>query len=396
MPRAGADSFLASFAPVQKTFPSVVAILGDMNRKRLPLAIALAACSFTLPTPAADNLIELQVTPAGHFMPRDGRPMKVPSWHINMAIASRVIERFNTRSTPPVLDYEHQTLWKEDNGQPAPAAGFFRSLVWRDGEGLFAQVELTSKAAQYIADGEYRYFSPVFLFDPVTGDVLDLQMGALTNNPAIDGMQALGERAAATFGLYLDPHEDIPVNPLLLAVLTALGLAETTTEEQAVAALSAHTATLRKELGLDDKADGKALLAACSSLKQQAAGATPDPAQFVAVGVLKAMQGDLAVLTARLQERDNKDTDTLIDAALVDGRLLKPMEGWARELGKKDRAALTSYLDAAAPIAALSATQTGGRPPVVDEKSGLNTEEQAICTSLGITHEAFKAAKQEA
>ncbi|MGE1673773.1 phage protease [Pseudomonas aeruginosa] len=37
---------------------------------------------------------------------------------------------------------------------------------------------------QYITDGEYRYFSPVFLFDPVTGDVLDLQMGALTNNPA--------------------------------------------------------------------------------------------------------------------------------------------------------------------------------------------------------------------
>lgn len=395
MPRAGAYSNPSSFAPVQKTFPPVVAILGDMNRKRLPLAIALAACSFTLPTPAADNLIELQVTPAGHFTPRDGRPMKVPSWHINTAIASRVIERFNTRSTPPVLDYEHQTLWKEDNGQPAPAAGFFRSLAWRDGEGLFAQVELTSKAAQYIADGEYRYFSPVFLFDPVTGDVLDLQMGALTNNPAIDGMQALGERAAATFGIYLDPHEDTPVNPLLLAVLAALGLAETTTEEQAVAALSAHTATLRKELGLDDKADGKALLAACSSLKAKAASSF-DPAKFVPVDTVQALQGEVAALTARIGERDDQELDTQIVAALEDGRLHKTMEVWARDLGASNRAALTAYLTTAAPIAALTRTQTGGRAPVVDDKSGLNADEQAICTSMGITHEAFKAAKQEA
>ena len=59
-------------------------------------------------------------------------------------------------------------------------------------------------------------------------------MGALTNNPAIDGMQALSERAAATFQLTIDPSNEEPlVNPLLKAVLAALGLAENTTEEQA-------------------------------------------------------------------------------------------------------------------------------------------------------------------
>lgn len=364
-------------------------------KRQLPLAIALAACSFSLPAPAADNIIELQVTPAGHFNPRDGREMKVPSWHIDAAAAAAVIQRFDARRTPPVLDYEHQTLWKEENGQPAPAAGWFRALEWREGQGLFARVELTAKAAQYIADGEYRYFSPVFLFDPVTGDVLDLHMGALTNNPAIDGMPALGVRAAATFGLYLETQET-PVNPLLLAVLAALGLAETTTEANAIAALSAHTATLRKELGLDDKADGQALLAACSSLKQQAASATPDPAKYMPLSVVNELKGSIAALTARLEAKEKQDTDTLIADALEDGRLLKPMEDWARGLGKTNRAALTAYLDAAAPLAALSGTQTRGQPPVVDDKSGLSKEELAICSSMGITAEAFKAAKQEA
>lgn len=395
MPRAGAYSLKGSFARVQKTFPWVVAILGDMNRKQIPLAVALAACSFTLPAPSADHLIELQVTPAGYFKPADGREMKVPAWHIDAAVASKVIERFHARQNSPVIDYEHQTLLKEENGQPAPAAGWFRDLQWREGQGLFAKVELTARASQYIAGGEYRYFSPVFLYHPTTGDVLDVQMGALTNNPAIDGMEALGLRAAATFGLTLD-EKDTPVNPLLLAVMAALGLAETTNEEQAVAALTAHKSNhdaLRKLLGVEDKADDAALVAACTGLKAKAA--TPfDPAKFVPVDTVQALQGEVAILTARLGERDAKDLDTQIQGALEDGRLHVTMETWARDLGKSNRAALTSYLDKAAPIAALTRTQTGGQPPVADEKTGLTQVELAVCTSMGLTAEQFKSAKE--
>ncbi|HFQ9837426.1 TPA: phage protease, partial [Pseudomonas aeruginosa] len=171
------------------------------------------------------------------------------------------------------------------------------ALEWREGQGLFAQVELTARAKQYITDGEYRYFSPVFLFDPVTGDVLDLQMGALTNNPAIDGMQALSERAAATFQLTIDPSNEEPlVNPLLKAVLAALGLAENTTEEQAIAALSAHTtdlASMRKQLGLDDTAACSAMLAACTGLKAKAATAV-DPAKHVPVTVVDELKSEIA------------------------------------------------------------------------------------------------------
>lgn len=368
-----------------------------MKKTPLLAAIALAACSFALQAPAEGNVITLQVTPAGQFKPRDGREMKVPAWNIDAALASAVIQRFDAKKTPPVLDYEHQTLWKEENGQPAPAAGFFRSLEWRDGEGLFAQVELTARAKQYIDALEYRYFSPVFMFDPVTGDVLDIQMGALTNNPAIDGMQALSERAAATFQLSIDhPNEESLVNPLLKAVLAALGLTETTTEEQAIAALSAHTTdlvSLRKQLGLDDSAACSAMLAACTGLKAKAAGSF-DPSKYVPIAVVEELKGDLAALTARLGERDNKDLDGEIKAALEDGRLHKSMEQWARDLGKENRASLTAYLSAAEPIAALTSSQTRGVPPEPDKKTGLTADELAVCSAMNITPEAFKAAKE--
>lgn len=222
-----------------------------MKTKRLPLAVALAACSYSLGAPDADHTIWLQVTPAGHFRPADGRKIEVPSWHINAAVASKVIERFRSTKTKRVVDYEHQTLRKEENGMPAPAAGWYTDLQWREGEGLFARVQLTARAADYIASGEYQYFSPVFLYDPTTGDVLDVQMGALTNAPAIDGMQELSLRAAASFGCFDDPSGENPVNPLLLAVCAALGLAANTTEEQAVAALSAFNSNLRKLLDQD-------------------------------------------------------------------------------------------------------------------------------------------------
>ncbi|MGK4362853.1 phage protease [Ectopseudomonas chengduensis] len=366
-----------------------------MKTKRLPLAVALAACSFALGAPAADNTIWVQVTPAGHFLPADGREIKVPSWHINQAVATKVIERFHARKNKRVVDYEHQTLLKEENGQPAPAAGWYQALEWREGEGLFAQVQLTARAAQYIAEGEYQYFSPVFLYHPTTGDVLDVQMGALTNAPAIDGMQELSLRAAASFGCFDDSPEENPVNQLLQALIAALGLAENTTEEQAVAALSAHTTNLRKLLGLDEGAVfGEALVAACTGLKAKAATSV-DPSQFVPLSVVEGLKADMAALTARLGERDEKDLDSQIQGALEDGRLHKTMEEWARDLGKSNRAALTAYLDKAQPIAAIAGSQTGGKPPVADEKTGLTQDELAVCSAMGLTTEQFKAAKAE-
>ena len=358
-------------------------------------SIALAACAFELPKVGDGNTLSVQLTPAGDFKPWDGRELKVPAWHIDQALATAVIGRFAERANPRVLDYEHQTLHKEKNGQPAPAAGWITGLEWRDGQGLFGTVALTARAKDAIAAGEYRYISPVFTYDATTGAVLDIQMAALTNLPAIDGMQPLELRAAATFGIHA---EDEPMNKLLAAVIAALALGATTTEDQAVAALTAHfkvdpLADMKKALGVADDAKPESLVAACTALRTKAdTAAEADPAKFVPVAQFETIKSELAVLTAKVR---GDEVAQLVDAGLKDGRLLPAQKDWATELGKKDVAALSAYLKTAQPIAALSGSQTQGRSPekTAANPHGLTADELAVCSATGISAEEFAKAK---
>ncbi|MGA7437659.1 MAG: phage protease [Luteibacter sp.] len=357
------------------------------------LAIALAACSFALPA-GSDTRIQIQLTPAGEFRPSDGREMKVDAWRIDQAIATRVIDRFRARANPAVIDYEHQTLHKETNGQPAPAAAWIHDLEWRDGAGLFGTVELTSRLRQAINDGEYKFISPVFSYDRRTGDVLDLQMAAVTNNPAIDGMEPLALQAAATFGIHTF-EEDPSMNPLLKAILAALSLPDTTTEQDAIAALTARldpaktvdVDKIRAALGIAASDD---LVAACTSLKTKAE-APADPTKYVSLAAFEEVKTALAALT---KQSVTSQVDQLITEGLADGRLLKAQEGWARELGGKDIAALTAYLKDTPPIAALSSTQTAGRRgPAQTNADGLTEEELAVCSATGTDPKDFIAAR---
>ena len=367
-----------------------------MKPKPLAIAFAVAACSYTLPVPAANtDEIILQLTPAGQFKPVDGREMLVPFWFIDRAVATQVIDRFNQRNQPVVIDYEHQTLNKEQNGMPAPAAAWMRELMWRDGEGLFARVELTANARNAIAAKEYLYISPVFRYNR-KGDVTEIEMAALTNFPAVHGMRALELRAAACFGLHENTdHEEMDMK-LLAALIAALGMKDDTTEEQAVAALTARLnddplKKLREALGAKAEAGEEDLVAACTALRTH----KPNPAEYVPVSVVETIKGELAVLTSKMAERESTDTEADIQSALADGRLLPSMENWARDLGKSDRAALTSYLGAAQPIAALVASQTKGKKPA-DNETGLTEEELAVCSNMGISAEKFKENKPKA
>ena len=144
-------------------------------------------CS-TKVTPAAD---EFQLFPAGEFRTQDGRPKDAAGWVLNAAIASRLIAAFNAKKNPMVVDYEHQTVASKKNGKPAPAAGWVHGLEWREGKGLFAVgVKWTDAARASIQADEYRYISPVFQYDGKSGEVVSLINAALTNSPALDGMDS--------------------------------------------------------------------------------------------------------------------------------------------------------------------------------------------------------------
>ena len=367
-------------------------------------AVAIAACTFQLPVKAdlPEGAVLLQLTPAGEFRPNEGRELKPGAWRIDAASAQGVIQRFKARGKPAVIDYEHQTLHKEKNGLPAPAAGFMHELRWIDGQGLFAVADLTARARDLIAAGEYLYFSPVFEYDDKTGTVRAICMGALTNDPGISGMQPLSLVAAASAAFLPQPPQELTVNPLLKALLAALGLPESTTEQAAIAALTAigplqplqarsQVATAAcNALQLPADASVDTVTAACTNLRT-AQTAAPDPAKFVPIESVTALQGQIAALSARQLDAD---LEAQIKPALADGRLLPALEGWARDLGKKDMAALTAYLGAAKPIAALTGTQTGGIPPATTATGDqqLRAEELAVCSAMGISPEAYRKA----
>lgn len=370
-----------------------------------PYCIAVAACAFDAKAAAGVAVpaqhVLLQLTPGQDFAPSDGRAMDVPAWRMDAQVAQRVIAAFNAQQ-PPVIDYEHQTLHKEANGQPAPAAGWMHGLRWIEGQGLFAQAELTERARGLVQAGEYRYFSPVFEYARGTGEVSRILMGALTNHPAIAGMEAINLMAAASarFGAAVPASQEQPpfknttttetaVNELLKKLLTALGLPETTSEDDALKALGAMKTQLgaaHQELDLDDTADAPAVAAACARLRAQGGA---DPALFVPVAAVRELQTQVAALTAQSRTRQ---VDDLVAPALQDGRLLPALEVWARELGGKDVAALSAYLAAAQPMAALAGTQTRGLAPQGGHSGnphGLSDSEMAVAVACGMTPEAY-------
>lgn len=146
----------------------------------------------------------LRILPAGTFQSKDGRPAsmtngRIGQWRLDAVAAAAVIAAPRNGTDGYVIDFEHQTLNKEKNGNPAPAAGWFKGLEWREGQGLFmVQIEWTERARTMIASREYRYLSPVFGFDAQTGTVTYIHSVALTNDPALVGLSDLAAATAAS------------------------------------------------------------------------------------------------------------------------------------------------------------------------------------------------------
>lgn len=146
---------------------------------------------------------EMRILPDGAFRSVDGRPQAIPSWNIDASVAPGIIAASLAGGADILIDYEHQSIHAAKNGQPAPAAGWFKQLEWRDGQGMFAvNIRWNEKAKAMIAAGEYRYISPVFTFDQFTGVVQRVLSVAITNNPAVPWLSDLSTVAINSAGAH--------------------------------------------------------------------------------------------------------------------------------------------------------------------------------------------------
>ncbi|SQA96725.1 Mu-like prophage I protein [Cedecea neteri] len=309
-----------------------------------------------------------------------------------------MIEAAASKVNAYLFDYEHQSLNAPGASGPVPAAGWFSNLVWVDGEGLYADVQWTARAAALIAADEYRYVSPTFGYDE-QGMVRELINAALTNMPVLDGMRPV---AAASL-MFFDNGEKPMNENLRLALCAIFGLGDKGDENAILAAIAAlrdgemkatncaslsamieaHKALLlQKDQSIQD---GQTQIAA---LSVAAGNHKPDPTKYVPVAVVDDLRTKLAALSTQFQ---GDRVDKLLTAALSDGRVFRGAdEDNLRELGQTDFALLEKMVAARQPVAALSRLQSQGLN--LDDKGNatLSGDAVAICSQFaGLDEKAF-------
>lgn len=129
----------------------------------------------------------IEIIPAGpEIKGVDGRKWKLSN-------PQEIVKQFNANNLSMVIDYEHSTELKGKKGEPAPAAGWVKELEVREDGSVWGRVEWTNVATNSIRNKEYKYLSPVFIFDGQSLEIMKLDSVGLTNKPNLV-MTALNHR----------------------------------------------------------------------------------------------------------------------------------------------------------------------------------------------------------
>lgn len=337
------------------------------------MKLTVAACSFEIDKAKYGRI---QLLPYGKFRATDGRPTDVEAWYVTDTNGADVVALANNQRNPLPIDYEHQIIHSLKNGKEAPSAGWMEYFYFTP-QGIFADVRWTDKAADYIKNGEYRYISAVFAYD-TDGYVRKIFHAALTNTPALDGM----EEAMVAASVNLLQEEKSMDKKLLEALCALFALKADASETEITEKVTALSAAKGKSDV--DVLDVYAKLAE----KEQSVAAlstqvgNPDPAKFVPVEQVAALQADFNALKASV-ETDKKDA--LITAALSQGKLSPALKDWAQSLSVK---ALSAYLEKAPAMAALSGEPQAKTDPDQNVVA-LSAAEQAAARALGMTEAEF-------
>lgn len=395
-----------------------------MNTKLHPIAALTAAA--LAPARVAILTADLQsaedgwyqLLPAGAFKARDGRPFDTEDghWHLNAEIAATLIAKASTLGQDLLIDYEHQTLNKEKNGQPAPAAGWFdgSEMQWREGAGLYIKPRWTDNASAYIAAKEYRFLSAVFPYN-AAGHPLEIRMAAITNDPGVVGMEALAALAASLTPPTETETKESTMDEFLAELLSnlrwSLNLPTTATPQDIQAELQKVIDMIKAQSGgeaaltsqglvayLKDQLEQVATLSAKTAEQTTkiatltAANGQTDLTQFVPKATYDAMVQQVVALSAKT---DTQSVDSLIKDAREKGQLLACEEDYARQFAAQQGvAALSAMIEARPVIAALTAAPQSAvavDPKKVKGVAVLSATQEAAAKAMGISAEQYIA-----
>lgn len=268
-----------------------------------------------------------------------------------------------------VVDYEHKTL----TGDVAPAAGWVKELKLTD-DAIMARVEWTDKAREYLRNKEYRYLSPVVHVHP-DGRVGGLSSIALTNIPAIDGMYAVVNSAAAVAAENIDNmdkdnKEDNKMDELWAQLLELLGLSPETTPEGALDAVRKiqEAAKAQPDAKAEDQDKVVANSVICGLL-----GLEPGAKTEEAAAKIVALRADGAQQTA----------EEMVTLALRDGKITPALKGWALDYAGRDPQGFRAF--AAATPQMVPTGKVADDTATLALSARLDPQAKEICEMIGVS-----------
>jgi phage I-like protein len=178
----------------------------------------------------------------------------------------------------------------------------------------------------------------------------------------------------------------------LSSIAKALGLGEDASVEEilrAIATLNSAPTTMTAIASALGVAEGADLVAVATALKGKADNVgNPDPAKFVPVETVAALQTSVQSLQGMVDGMQADKRKAKIDAAQEDGKLAPALVTYATSIA--DDAKLDEFL-AALPGNTLGKGKAAGDPPA--DKTKLTADELAVCSATGISQEDFLAAR---
>jgi phage I-like protein len=294
---------------------------------------------------------------------------------------------FRSRGVDLVIDYEHQSL----QGERAPAAGWIKELEAR-GDGLWARVEWTQQARDYLEKKEYRYFSPVLRLDPDTRKPVALMHVGLTNVPAIKHLPPLVARWGG---------EAAPAGTLRTAAPAASGPAATMDPAKEKGKMVEQ---LKRLMGLEPEVEEGAVCSTALEAFRDLAAALNLPGEVSlaqlkgAVEALKAGSERLVKAEESLQALKSRlageTADRLVEEAMRAGKVSPAQRSWALEYCRRDPEGFRTYKERAPKL-----VPTGEDLRILrgdrQAEAGLLPEELAVCRSLNVSPEAYLKAKAQ-
>lgn len=328
-----------------------------LNSIEWPEGSVSIALNFELTTSDGKLPERIVLIPAGKIIEgRDGRSWKNDD-------PQRVINFLNARNKELVLDFEHSSELKAPKGEPAPAAAWLSDFALDSDGALTAAVNSWTPAGEKaVTDKEYRYISPVILYDPKTMQIAGISSVGLTNSPNLF-VPALNHQ-----------HKEKTMELELL--LKALGLPSDATFQQAMNAIQKLQGDLQTALNRET---------------------TPDLQKFVPRGdydqlMTRATNAEQQLATINQNNLDTAINST-VDQALKDGKIAPASKDYyvamCRQDGGLDQ--FKKFLESAPVIG--NPSDLDSKDPTKGQGKALNAEQKEICSALGITEEEFQKAE---